>query len=525
MTFKNKHSFISGFLGAALLIASGCVLGGCTEIADEPQGIDDAGNGTPLTIRATASGFVSCVQGDTPATRTPTENGYTTEFNDGDAIGIFALKEYATPDVTPVDGVYNLKLVYTKAADGSGSWAPASGDTHVLYNYDDDLVYVAYYPYREGITIKQDIETEIFKDLAANAKLQPAADQSTPAAYTGSDLMAAVASPTVDPANANKKVLTLKFEHLHALLVLKPMGLVNCVPPAGASFEYAGGVLRLDVTAKDATINGIKALRMDDGTFRAIVPSPAGDFVPAGSYLTKGDKTILYTGTSLTAGKLAAGKYYTQQVETAVYTDGSITRALQVGDYFCSDGKIIPGETSIIKRTYIGLVFKVGRFTADDSEYVNGNGEPMTNINGYTVALKDANNGAVIKWGNKKFALDSNRNGSSPYGYFNGFKITQLLKADGIGNYPAANACISYSPAADAKTSGWFFPAGGQMLELRNTRVELIKKTVFTNYNSGRYWQSVQNGSGDSWSVGLVSTSTAQSYISTPYYVRPIAAF
>ena len=77
MTFKNKHSFISGFLGAALLIASSCALGGCTEIADEPQGIDDAGNGTPLTIRATASGFVSCVQGDTPATRTPTENGYT----------------------------------------------------------------------------------------------------------------------------------------------------------------------------------------------------------------------------------------------------------------------------------------------------------------------------------------------------------------------------------------------------------------------------------------------------------------
>ena len=74
------------------------------------------------------------------------------------------------------------------------------------------------------------IKREILKDLANNAKLQPAADQSTSAAYTGSDLMAAVASPTVDPANANKKMLTLKFEHLHALLVLKPMGLVNCVP-------------------------------------------------------------------------------------------------------------------------------------------------------------------------------------------------------------------------------------------------------------------------------------------------------
>lgn len=69
------------------------------------------------------------------------------------------------------------------------------------------------------------------------------------------------------------------------------------------------------------------------------------------------------------------------------------------------------------------------------------------------------------------------------------------------------------------------FPAGGQMLELRNTRGELIKKTVFTNYNSGRYWQSVQNGSGDSWSVGLTNGNTTQSYISTAYYVRPIAAF
>ena len=66
---------------------------------------------------------------------------------------------------------------------------------HALYSYDDNLAYVAYYPYRNGITIKQDNKAEILKDLANNAKLQPAADQSTSAAYTGSDLMAAVASP------------------------------------------------------------------------------------------------------------------------------------------------------------------------------------------------------------------------------------------------------------------------------------------------------------------------------------------
>ena len=50
--------------------------------------------------------------------------------------------------------------------------------------------------------------------------------------------MAAFARPATDPTDANKKVLTLAFEHLHALLVLKTNKLFNS-PPAGAGFEYS----------------------------------------------------------------------------------------------------------------------------------------------------------------------------------------------------------------------------------------------------------------------------------------------
>ena len=528
----NKKSLISSIIFCAVLFLQS----GCTSEIE----IENIGNGKsevhdvrpPFTIRATVSSFTGLEVTDKSSTPNPSsragEEGYTTVFNPGDAIGIFALRNFETPNVATIDGVYNLKLVYTKAADGTGSWAPAIGDTHALYSYDDNLAYVAYYPYRDGITIKQDNKAEILKDLANNAKLQPAADQSTPAAYTGSDLMAAVARPTLDPANANKKVLTLKFEHLHALLVVKTFTVLNnYTPPSGATFEYLPGVP--EKTAYDVIVNGVKALRTDDGIFRAILKAnTTGQVVPAGSYRVEGEKTVIYTGTTIATGKLTGGKYYTQRVGVSRYPDVSTPRALRVGDYFCSNGKILPGEISFSENLIdcIGLVFKAGRFAADDSEYVNGNGEVMTTINGYAVALKDANNGVAIKWGNKKFALDSNRDGSGPYGYFNGFMITQLLKADGIGNYPAANTCVNYSPAADAiKTSGWFFPAGGQMLELRNTRGELIKKTVFTNYNSGRYWQSVQNGSGDAWSVGLTNGNTTQSFISSAYYVRPIVAF
>lgn len=534
MTSINKHSLISAIsaitpissnvssLCTALILCACSTLGSCSTDSDPLPG-EASPSRQPLTIRVSASSFTSLLPEGAPSTRIPTEDGYETVFADGDAIGLFALRNFETPDVTPVDDIYNLKLVYTQAEDGTGSWAPETGDTHQIYSYDDEIQYVAYYPYQPGITLKQDNEPMILQKLAKD--IPPVSDQSTPEAYAKSDLMATFAQPTPDPADPTKKVLTLNLEHQHALLVLNPRALINCLPPAGATFEYAGGVLVLDATAKDATINGIKALRMDDGTFRAIIPSPSGALVPSGSYNTKGDQTISFMGTSLAAGTLSAGKYYTLQVEAAVYTDGSMTRALQVGDYICSNGKVMPGETSIITENYIGLVFKVGRFSGDDSNYFNGKGEAMSTINGYAVALEDANGGAKAAWSNKVFILSSNQAGSCPFGYFDGYKITQLLKADDISYYPAANACLSYTPAADTKTSGWFFPAGGQLLELRNARTELIKKSIFIDYNPGKYWQSTQNGSGDSWSVGLIGTHCGPSFRTTEYFVRAILAF
>ena len=179
--------------------------GGCTDEA----GMENIGNTDrriPLTISVTVSSYTAIDKKNTSVTRTPIENGYTTEFSDSDAIGIFALRNFETPNVATIDGVYNLKLVYTKAAVGTGSWAPATGDTHALYSYDDNLAYVAYYHIGTALQSNETIKRNHLKrpNLANNAKLQPAADQSTSAAYTGSDLMAAVASPTVDPANANE---------------------------------------------------------------------------------------------------------------------------------------------------------------------------------------------------------------------------------------------------------------------------------------------------------------------------------
>ena len=496
MNNRNKYSFSNIVRCTALLLSAACIWGGCTEMT-EPQVIGEAGSGTSLTIRATVGSYTATGGEDAPSTRIPAEEGFTTEFSNGDDIGIFALKNFEEPSVATIDDVYNLKLVYTKAADGTGSWAPAAGDTRVLYSYNDDLTYVAYYPYREGITIKQDLTYKIFEDLANNAKLQPAADQSTPAAYTGSDLMAAVAKPTTDPANANKKVLTLKFEHLHALLVLKPMGLVNCVAPEGAGYEYSDRVLGPDAAAKDAIINGVKALRMDNGTFRTIVKvTPTDDVIPIGSYTTIGDKEILYTGTALAAGMLVAGKCYTQQVEIQLPTDGSVTRALRVGDYYCRDGKILAYETPVIKNPTdcVGVV----TLLASGSDANFGGNCVDNKIRAHVVSVYEV---ASCKWGPNGGALaPTSHDINNDVGYLNTHFMKQTAETDfgslSASNYAAAYYCLNYSNTDKGrlqtdKNSGWYFPSRSFMWALTAKPAAVISsfnKLVAAGYGQNLSW-------------------------------------
>ena len=96
-------------LCAALLLAGGC--------SNENDMTNSNGNPVPLTVRATAGSFEEVPEtgkSDAPATRTPTEDGNTTTFATGDAIGIFAIKDGAI-----VDGISNSKLTYSEGADSA----------------------------------------------------------------------------------------------------------------------------------------------------------------------------------------------------------------------------------------------------------------------------------------------------------------------------------------------------------------------------------------------------------------------
>ena len=99
MPLKNK-TFLSNICLYTFLILGG----GCTDEA----GMENIGNTDrriPLTISVTVSSYTAIDKKNTSVTRTPIENGYTTEFSDSDAIGIFALRNFETPNVDTIDGV------------------------------------------------------------------------------------------------------------------------------------------------------------------------------------------------------------------------------------------------------------------------------------------------------------------------------------------------------------------------------------------------------------------------------------
>lgn len=97
---------------ATLLVGSGCT----NEEAISGVG-SNAAHPVVQTICATKSDFSNPEQTDVPLTRTMTE-GYKTTFSDGNAIGLFAIKNDAI-----VDNIDNMRLTYTVAEDGTTRWS------------------------------------------------------------------------------------------------------------------------------------------------------------------------------------------------------------------------------------------------------------------------------------------------------------------------------------------------------------------------------------------------------------------
>lgn len=550
MTSINKHSLISAisaitpirsyasFLCTALILCACCTLGSCTTDS-APLAGEDSQARQPLTIRVSASSFTSLRPEGAPSTRI-IEDGYETVFTDGDAIGVFAITNLGTSSAAYADNINNLKLVCNVE---KVTWTPEDPNK-ILKNYDN-LTYIAYYPYKQGITISitgSATSTAILQQLANNASLQPLSNQSTEANYKASDLMTAVATPTTDSSSGTNNLIDLQFQHRRSLLVFKPMVGTLYVAPSGAGFSYhsqAFASASVDNNAGNVQLNNITPRKMSDGSYRAIVlpnTSPAnisGSYTSTDGTTSASPGTIMYSSATPTA--FVAGSSYALQVFNPLATN-TIERSLAVGDFLFSDGSVMPNEISTINdpENCIGVVFYVGKHVTDNASYKDKNGASM-NVHGYAIVA--APKVYQCGWGSVSAdgasGVGTSNNQSDFLGYSNTLQIkvkalsknptevtTSGLSLDINNNYPATyHVVVSFEndcPSPE-KSSGWFLPSYGQLVTVKNNQsaisASLNKLGRNTLFGDKYLWSSTESGSTGQhamgYNLGLGRSNTA----------------
>ena len=448
-----KIQNIYHLLQAALLL----LLVSCTQ--EEFPAVQDKAQ--QLTISVTDGGYTSAVENMKTRVETrAVENGYTTEFTEGDACGF-----YMVCGGKPVYS--NVKLTAEKDAATGGIMWKTDGTT--LAAGMDGESYYLYYPYQADMAGKTATpaegavmtDAEFFKPLIDG--WQPGDDQSTHAAYTASDLMTAGGSTT---GTGNTIHLSFAMKHRMALAVIEMPKTVYKFIDANVP-DYTVGA--------EATFTGTaKPLRMADGTYRYLVHSSMPTI--EGCY-DGGNREFTIT---TSASHPVVGEYKRYKVDGAAETIKNVTYAesgiARIGDFYCTKnngttGYLIPkeaDETTVQAAKVVGIVFQTdkSRIGAKEKEKLGGEG----NVHGLVMAVK--NIATRQAWG--LFGMDEGlttcRTKADNYNDISGYGNCEHIRTNrgNFDSYPAFKAAYDYNTTCPvpATTTGWYLPASGQWWDI-----------------------------------------------------------
>lgn len=506
MTLKQILRITFG-MAATLLVAS------CSQ--EEYPDMPDDGRARQLCITVTDGGYAADGKNGTRAV----ENGYSTEFTAGDACGLYIVRYGGI--VYP-----NVKLTATAGTDGGLSWQPE--EEVILSGGYSAEQYFLYYPYQPDMTNKVSpmvtcTDAEFFEPLISG--WQPAADQSTYAQYTASDLMTAKGTATKNAADG-KLLLTFSMTHRMAHAVIDAPKTVYRFTNTDVSIsDYV-------VAPVDFTGSEVKPWRCGtDGTYHCIV-KPAGGTATSISGSCYGEDMKYFA----ILANIAAGSYKRYVVEDAPVTTKE--HLLQPGDYYLTDGHLLSKEATLTdeeKKKVIGIVFYAGHHPEDGSDYYYQTGIALVECHGYVIALKDASPGHG-KWG--KAWVDT-RDGGAWSGYYKTHKnISESaggVEKLNLSDYRALYyAVVSYEKACAApvnNSSGWFLPSIEQWMEIYKRReIVSVSFSSLGSFPSGYYWPSETayptSSVNPSWQVDMTKGSWLWSGLNTfTCKVRSILAF
>ena len=493
------------------LLFSLCTAALCS-CAEHDEPITTA-HGIPLTIRATADGFTAADGADTRAS----ENGYITKFTIGDEIGVFAVKDGAV-----IADCKNVKCI----RNADGSW---SADALAPVYYYIDAQYFAYYPYKselpaENITDVSGIVDYFNKNIVT--------DQGTYDNYTAWDLMtAALVSPD------GNKTLSFSFTHQMSLIEISLPVQKYKTSDAADAYEYAEPAIgaTFSITKEDAPMS-IIPYNTGKGVYRYIVPAETSCTV-AGEFQNVAGTAIKYESSTLS---LSTGKYKRLNVTY----DGAPTtikeRALAAGDFYYSDGSIVPGEAQSPPSTgCIGIIFWVGDATEYDRTLKT---DHKGCTHGLVIALTEylqvwqTKDTSVQNWldNNKRDVYLSITNTKDNIQGYNNTKAAEEFNKGINSNYIvyAVNQVIDYrkTVSAPSTSSDWYLPSAKELTLWDKDAInsKLSKISGATGISASDYWALTEDGYNNSaWvmtyqrGLNKLATSSKESR----WYWRPILAF
>lgn len=509
-----------------LLFVSFSALTSCTQ----DDNMDNEANSTQnFQISVSDTGFES-----DNATRA-TENNYSTIFANGDAIGIFAVRNGAI-----VSNINNVKCTMQ-----DGAWEM---ETNIEYKESEfkKMSFYAYYPYNGTFNSDTDFDAsktltdgDPFEGYVANWKVDAEQDEAN---YTKYDLMTSVGKAS---GQRLKGEVSFVMQHRMALAVLQMPDVVYdftntdvtiddyILPTQAGSFKLNNKIAK----PYEQEINS--------KTYYRFLVNPNKEFTIAGSYITsKEEKTYDHTAT-LTSGQAKLYK---------VKNPDTIKQQLSVGDYLCADGSIISKDATVPENA-IGVIFYVGNpqpSVTHADKYVEAK-DPLRRDypeckHGLVLALKNALLGTAEKGrfntSNKHYYgtwfrtdekymnsyVDTERGKNvAPIAGFQGYNNTVLMEVGatmgddykaGAGNALTALENYRTENATPTTSTGWYFPSDFDLITVKqvvatvNSSIEKANGTVLV-INDGAteggsfYWSNTERNNEWLWANTMGSGSDA----------------
>lgn len=414
----------------ALMVVS-AALASCTQ---EEIVQNDVPTRQTLNISVNTQDFVS-----EDGSRATTGTDRTTAFVKGDAMGVYVISS----DETVICN--NEKFVY----DGK-VW----NAENELY-YWKNANYIAYYPYNADLTAQNITKVEEIK-----TKFAEPADfytQNTAEAYEKADLM--LAEGNISPANG-----TIQFDLTHQFSMVEiNVPVRKYVTKTG--YNYTAPVSLNWDTPLTIDGNAVTPYSTGKGSFRFIVPSATDLELTLNGHLVYDEGIPVNFGSSTESQSinLASGTCKVYNVTYDKVSSDVVTRDLEVGDYYYSDGSIYPygnqqddnDLTKPVKNGCIGVIFEVGM------------GVPNTSwTHGSVLALKSL---GQAKWSANKCTVTGNVVGtqSADATIKSGYEVTQaLVEMDNFLQSDAAYLAYNFGKgeddsqyAAPVSSSGWYLPS------------------------------------------------------------------